>query len=1417
MGLLKQVMEAETLLASNDPTDRYLGWVLVEILSNKILALEADLTIRSGSSTVYVPHSTRWDNDTGTYSVEDETSLLFDQLSLVWGLSQTVSFVENVDEAWPAGESDLRARVGEAADRTLHEVLVAIDSMHLTSSQEWLGSYLPGSSESSTASTVDLGLLLVAFESAHAVVGTNDGTLLDHMSLSAIDTLIGRQDADGWFSLYEKPAEAHTWSLLPQLAGIRGILAESNLYSSALDVAQAAFDALDRELWVNDIGTGLYASQGSVEWQTYCYTPLEIGLAVGALRELALRSEDRRCAHVLTRMSGFVRTIVDEAALQLSNALPSNAAFTRGDGTGSITPIRTDDLAGPLAPVLQQWLCLSDDPSEDLCSGWTVLERDPWYQTDISMFAAYVLQDRMPSVEDYADANLSAVVLHSGLGIPFESISALKSAVERFSLESDVAELSQTLSPIAIPFAVGSPETTIGMLVWNEGSFDERILASAQGMTLLREAQEVRQLLDKATLEPHEQLQKRVLLSAILQKLVVLQQLQLDGPGNVSYIPHAVQWNENAGDSWTVLDRTSTTFDQLSLLHGLSEAYALLTDIRVRLLIEKQPFPAVNWETVVLDLVDDVMRTLEIAHLDRLAKVLIDVSEPTLSSWTRGDSLSTVNLGLLATAFDHVLTAFGESSSIGKRALRLLKHEVAFLQEQLIDTRGGFDEAWPRETGPAAKDCDTQTLTGQLAALRALQVAQRWLGLDREIVERVFRTLDARFWDPLLCVYRTQRSLFEWCVTPLDLGLTIDTLSRMADQLTDTESTRLDTRLASHVDRILDGVPLQLSGGIESLDGYSAAQDRYYAPVFDARACFRPSMLTQGAGWAEPGDTIRYTVSAENATGDAFYSLVLEDRLPAGVTVIATDPVGELDDPIIRWSFDELLPSEERTWQILVRVDEDAFVGDVFDNCATLTYTNAIGEPQPPRDACADVEILSPEDGLANLLDSVNATYLTDEAMHLATALETLACIPDSDWQNATLAHQLADANLGVLMGESGLGIPLRFAPQLPTNDNRNLSLEETLNGFASTAGLPEFPAFGHSIFLPHESGVPIVWNGSGFSTTSDVITPAALGWTLAREAQYVRSCERSDNPLDRYLIDWIRFAMDNQLTWISASTISSETGGSYLPRAIRATIVGEEISYGVSDTRSTVYDQASLLIGLLTAAQTDVLGSRGQRLAEQLAAETFEQLLRHWDPSTHAFIEPLEANEEASATGWYGHAIAAQALLLSRDVLTQRRDTADELLETLAKRALSQDPEMGAVGEAGRLLTLLIAAGVTNENRYRSAALAGWEAFLEAYYDQDTDGFVLSPQAVRGWGHTPGELSIVFDLLGQLVCMPDERAAALRVASSLLLTNVAEDRVQLVSPAGMWFHHVQIPCSGFAPAFAKHRGNLPEWFHFLP
>ncbi len=1381
IGLVQQLRTAAPLLQSDEATDRYLGSVLIEAVSNKIVALEADLTVDGEVS--YVPHLHRWREASETFEVVDDRSLLFDQLSLIWGLSDALAFIDAFPEAWGTDGSELRARVRTAAEACLHGALDAVAFFHWTEGGDWIGT----SSSTDSATTVDLGLLLVALAAAEPVADPEDAAWISQITTAARAQLLERQMPDGGFS--PDGSEAGTVLMLTsQTAAIRGLLADA-ADPNAIDAARAAFDVLDRVLWIEGIGTGVYATADDA--RSICYTPLDVGLVVGALRELAAVSEGEERDLLLSRIGSVVRTLVDDAALQLSNALPVGASFTNAEDAGALAPISVD-ASSPWAPVLQQRLCLNEPSPDTICGAWAKETADPWYQTDVSMLAAYVVQDRMPGVEDYADSNLNAVVLYAGLGVSLETSAALSLLL---------TQLEPAVQPIAIPYAGGSPQLSGNEWTWDAATFDTRIVPSAIGATLLREAQEARQLLENPSGAESEQIQGQLLIASIVQQLAALEELQVEGPVGVSYVPHASRWMTTGAPA--LLDPSSTTFDQACLLLGLSEVHRLLNDARTATAIGGQSLSASEWDQRVFALTSDVLGALEIAHLDAGIGVLMDVAEPSAgTAWIRETRASTSTLGLLATAFDHVLGAFGADSALGTRAARLLAHEVAFLQDQLTDPRGGFRESWPLTN--AMTVCETPTVLGQLGALRALLAADLWFDLDPEILTRELRTFDARFWDAALSVYRTPTVSLQWCVTPLELALVVDVLSRGAPHLSVESAARLDQRLGLHVDRVLDGLSLQLSDGRVS----TGSLDGTWAPVFDAQACLSARNLLQDLGWASPGDTVRFVVSAENASEETFLNLVLEDRLPDGVQLVSVDPVGETsDDGLVRWTFDVLAPDEVRTWELLVTVPEQE-IPDALTNCATLTYTDAEGAPLPERQACAETSIVTDEAETTEIMTSSRLIYRTDEAMHLSSSLEVLGRLGGVDAPIANLAIALADANLGILLSASGLGVDTAVAHLLGGKTE-----DATTNG----QPLTEPFAFFAPIVLPFESGWPMLSGAEGFEIASDALRPSALGWTLVREAQYIAAHAGDETNVAENLCVWLDLVLRAQVGWIADNLRSDTDGTQVLPQTLEATGVEGGVGFAVVDPRSTIYDQAALLLGLVKVAESTVVPSDVRQGAETLAAEILEGVLRHWSTALGGFIEALPStNEGDSLAAWDDQAVAVQAVARAMHVLPESANRIVGLLEQAAGAAMRAGPAVSISDEIGRCLVLLVAAESDAGTGSLEEARSSWARILERTYDVD-HAFTLSPAAYRGWGDAPGQMALLCDVLNALLRYPDFADSVRHIASEWLRVDIVGERVQLVPPDGIWSLHVQVPCEGPAPVLARRLEPKSIWFDLIP
>jgi uncharacterized repeat protein (TIGR01451 family) len=1380
MGLLEQASAAGSFLVSGEPLDRYLGWVLIEIMANKLIALDEALTIREGTAVPYVPH-VGVEASEGGYVVEDANSYLFDQLALLWGLAKTVELVDGMSDDARALDAALWSKLRETAARLIGEVLEAIEVRHVSSAGDLLDR-----SEGGEALTVNLGLLLGALEAARDAILVD--ARLDILFDRALEQLVARQADNSLFAVTADVDPASFVDLRSQFAGIRGLLAgyAATGIADYAARAQETFDALDKALWIDRAAIGFYANGWFDNTRTTCYTPLDIALAVGALRELAGVSTSERRSLVLSRLTGFVRSIVDEAALQLSNALPADSDITVGVGRHEIAPIESDLRTIRLAPVFQQRLCLEETETDETCGGWDAIDHEPWYQTDISMYAAHVLQDRLPGFEDVADANLVAVAFHAGLGVPFDSIAAMRDVA---------ADDDDAVEPIALPFASASPRlASANDLAWSNPTFDTRVVASAVGMTLLREAQEVRQAFDDLANDPERAREARLLMGAIAETIGALLDVRIDGPAGAAYIPHASAWDAS-DDRLIPMEEQSGLFGQAALLWGLSETYALLRDPQAADLLEPWDRDATTLAAQTADLIGTVLLTLEIAHLDPVVRVLVDDSDPSDDRWILGTEVTTVNLGVASSALEASIGVLGPASSDGRRAVSLLTAIADFVRTRAWRGIGEVVERIDLERSGAGT-CESETLAGQLGALRVLVAARRWLGLSEDAVSEAVRAIDARFWDPDLRLYRAEPERIEWCVSPLDLALAIDTFDRAADALPAAEAAAARARLERHVDRILDAVRLQLPS--EREDGAS------FAPVFDRRVCLRPINVLGATGWARPGDVIRYTISAENGSDETFTHLVLEDTLPDGVTPIETEPTGAIAKPSITWAFAELIPAEERTWEILARVDGTAPIGTDLVNCAVLTYTNLNGDPQPPREACASISIRTLEDGAGGLLADLPARYLTDEAMHLADTLADLSCL-EPTWERAETARELAIANLGVLLGSSSLGVPLEAAPRLSSPGSTE-ALADLLDALAVRSGLPAAPIL-RPILLPFEAGMPVLEGETGFAEKSETITPAALGWALAAEVAFVDDCASGTSPLGTYLAKLVAFTIDNQVEWLAQMLLVSEAEEAFVPHGAHATIAQDNIVYSVSDPRSIAYDQASLLIGLVRVAESDALDRRTKLLAQQMASVAFDQLERHWDDASGMLVNELHAEVASDPAPWEDTAVVARSLAASASILPQRRSRAEELLDALARSALDCGRIVQRTAEAGRLTVLAVAARTIDQDDAQAGFTGGWNAYLAG---DDAERSVLA--ARPDWTFTPGEIATRVALLSEVVrSLPAETTAALAAATVHVDMDTLAARVQLVDPGCIWLDHTRTPCSGLAPVFAHLRGPIPD------
>lgn len=348
MGLMAQVLEAQRLLESDLPRDRYLGCVLVEVMRNKIASL-AELRAAPGSSNGLLAHAytAAWNGPRVVYTVVEPRTDLYDQISLAWGLATFVEWTEHASVTWPAalGSLDGDERV---ARKELDRILAGV-SENLRGSDGALR-------ESTTARkgtpvrTTTLGLLLAALREVSKVT---DHPAVERLAAHAAIQLSGRVGLDGRVA-----SGTSGWAATDGWAAVRGLLAASRILGVPAYEAAAVrvVTALDRTLWNPQIGA--YVGNFHATEFAVCLTPLDLGCVVGALRDLAPILPPAEAERVLVRLFSHVRTILDSAALHLGHALPVGIP---GNDDGCLAAVQVSDAPLGWAFVFTDRLCYPKD------------------------------------------------------------------------------------------------------------------------------------------------------------------------------------------------------------------------------------------------------------------------------------------------------------------------------------------------------------------------------------------------------------------------------------------------------------------------------------------------------------------------------------------------------------------------------------------------------------------------------------------------------------------------------------------------------------------------------------------------------------------------------------------------------------------------------------------------------------------------------------------------------------------------------------------------------------------------------------------------------------------------------------------------------------------------------------------------
>ncbi len=364
----------------NDPEEGFRGCMLNLMAVGKMLMLKGAMLydgrklggvdprhFQPGSS--YFPHrirvNLRFAGDLPprpeAFSVEDASSQLFDQASLLWGLSQYYSFADPSQPGpwrtnWnrvfgdhpPYDGSVMERKYILLAEGLANIVLQNIASMHRRSDGGMASGWSPGAGPGGQASTRDMGMLMVALANyARALerAEPENAALARQMLKDQADWMLAAlAGPDGSFpdeyDFDARRASDGPRTLLAQGFAIRGLLEAYKLLKDERyrQAAVEAYAFMNRALW--DDRTGVYRSQvGAAVTQ---YTPMDVGAAVGAMREVILLEKD---AKEIERFKRFWVQGVDASGIQQSEYEETGERdFYAADGDGD--GIRRMEYAG---------------------------------------------------------------------------------------------------------------------------------------------------------------------------------------------------------------------------------------------------------------------------------------------------------------------------------------------------------------------------------------------------------------------------------------------------------------------------------------------------------------------------------------------------------------------------------------------------------------------------------------------------------------------------------------------------------------------------------------------------------------------------------------------------------------------------------------------------------------------------------------------------------------------------------------------------------------------------------------------------------------------------------------------------------------------------------------------------------------
>jgi uncharacterized repeat protein (TIGR01451 family) len=298
-SLREQVFWAEEFLRSNHGKRKYLGKSDLEGFLGLVLTLEMENKIAFlnqfiSSKITYFPHKVEPVIKEGkvSYKVIDKSSNLFDQVSLLWGLSEYRRFSN------PKIKDNYDRIFGKDRPFSLESQKVVIDLVKKIFDNLKKIHYDKEDGVFNHSSSVNAGLSIVALKNLF------DNFADEQEWQKEIKDLIIKEADFIINKLQNKEGGFYPPTLAAQGAAIQGLLTAHRVGNKKrhLAAAKKGFDFLEKNYWDNTLQ--IYRS---TKEDKYVYSPLNAGLLLGALREMGSSS----------RIDTFLERVLEKAGLQV--------------------------------------------------------------------------------------------------------------------------------------------------------------------------------------------------------------------------------------------------------------------------------------------------------------------------------------------------------------------------------------------------------------------------------------------------------------------------------------------------------------------------------------------------------------------------------------------------------------------------------------------------------------------------------------------------------------------------------------------------------------------------------------------------------------------------------------------------------------------------------------------------------------------------------------------------------------------------------------------------------------------------------------------------------------------------------------------------------------------------------------------